>query len=431
MKVLFVNTFDQGGAAKACLRLYEELLLSSVDVNILLKARTKSLTNSVVCRVNKPKKLNWIQRISIKIYVILSELKVVRKREFPPSFEDKFRSWRHRDLEHYSFPYSDYDITETEAYKKADLIHFHWVADFLDWESFFKKNSKPVIWTMHDQNPFLGGEHYAERFFGIDGNGKPIKRVYSCLEINEEKRLSAIKLRCLTEVKNITIVAPSKWLLNSSLEQGLFVNFKHYLIRYSIPNEAFKYRNKSFSREVLGLSNDKKILLFISDSSATNSRKGFDYLERCINSLSVQFSNFLVCRVGNSTQGSNKNSIIHNLGRIDDERLMALAYSAADAFIIPSLEDNLPNTMLEALCCGTPVVGFPVGGISETIDNEVNGILCENISVNSLEASIKRILNDKVVFNNQKIACDSAKKYSSLNQSAEYLKLYDEILKQK
>src|SRR5690606_4080266 len=118
---------------------------------------------------------------------------------------------------------------------EADIINLHWTAGFLDWPSFFSKIKKPVVWTLHDQNAFLGGEHYRERFYGMDEKGVPIPRSYSRSETDEENRLAQIKRECLAGASNLTVVTPSKWMFDESRKSPLLKRFQHHHIPYGLP----------------------------------------------------------------------------------------------------------------------------------------------------------------------------------------------------
>lgn len=188
MKILIINTSDKGGAANSCIRLHQALLAQGVDVKLLFLTRTKELKRSSIFSVNvresflvraQKKVLKWVQSTNQSLDPLIT-----------------YRSIRSKGLEYCSFPFSDYDITLTEEYKEADIIHLHWVAGFLDWNSFFSKNSKPIVWTLHDENPYLGAEHYAERYLGINDFGFPIKREYSEFEVSKESELIQIKKKC-------------------------------------------------------------------------------------------------------------------------------------------------------------------------------------------------------------------------------------------
>jgi glycosyltransferase involved in cell wall biosynthesis len=159
-----------------------------------------------------------------------------------------------------------------------------------------------------------------------------------------------------------------------------------------------------------------------------NSRKGYIYLKRALAELNDDIrSSLALCAVGSKSELEENNKFIE-IGKIHDERLMAMAYMAADLFVIPSLEDNLPNTMLESLCCGTPVLGFQTGGIVDVIADGVNGFLCEEISVNALVKGLNRFLSGEVIFDRDAISKTASERFALDKQANAYIELYKEIL---
>lgn len=421
MKILLVNTFDKGGAANSCVRLHNELLINN-NSSLLLKNKTNHVPSSFTYYKNLPKTSRLI-KIKNKLKKIISNF------FFSEKEQNKKMVLKNRSsgLDYFSFPETNYDITKTNLYKSADIINLHWVADFLDWKTFFKKNTKPVVWTLHDENPYLGGEHYNEKYFGIDDGGLPIERVYSDFEKKEISRQLNYKKEILKNISNIHIVSPSLWLLNSSKNSELFSKYPHYYIPYGYPVDVFKPYNKSFCREVLGIPIDKRVILFVSDS-IKNSRKGFGYLKKAFEDISNEYKNDLfLCAVGSNLE-VNLNENIIELGRINDEKLMAMVYSASDLFVIPSLYDNLPNTMIESLLCGTPVIGFNIGGIPDVVIDQKTGYLCPEISVQSLKETIEKFLINPDIFDREKIAAISKSKYASNIQAKNYIELYQKIL---
>jgi glycosyltransferase involved in cell wall biosynthesis len=427
MRILFVNTSDQGGAAKACLRLCEALRSEQVIVSILLKTESTRIKNSCVAAKKTSLPLTFRERLREKSLRLGREFKLIAQAKKRVDPNTVFLNQRPSGLEYFSFPNSNYDITDSPLYQEADIIHLHWVADFLDWESFFSKNTKPVVWTLHDQNPFLGGQHYDERYLGLNYQGLACLRIKTEIEILKEVELLAVKIKALKGKEKIYIVAPSKWLYDSSLNSSLFGTYNHQLIPNGIPTRIFKPTNREYCRDVFGLPNDKKVVLFVADS-LENSRKGYIYLKRALAELSDEILNGLVlCAVGSKSELEENNKVIE-LGKIQDERLMAMTYAAVDLFVIPSLEDNLPNTMLESLCCGTPVLGFPTGGIVDAIEDGVNGLLCDEISVNALVKGLNRFLSGEVVFDREAISKIAKERFDLAKQANAYIGLYREIL---
>lgn len=416
MKVLIVNTFDRGGAANSCFRLHLGLLEENVESKALVLRKTKNYRYTFQFQTKNHK------------YFIDKIVSRIKKNNFFRSIlttrNELFLKNRAKELEMFSFPSSKYDITKTDLYKEADIINLHWVAGFLDYESFFKKNRKPVVWTLHDMNPFSGGEHYNESLFGINKEGKPLKREFNFNEKEVFKKNLVLKLRALTHVKEMTIVSPSKWLQDEARKSSLFKDKDIHLIPYGLNTDVFKTRNKKFARDFLGIPENKKVVLFIADS-IDNNRKGFKYLENALKKINN--SNILLCSVGAlKTKFNGLKNILH-LGSIQDEKIMSLVYSASDVFVIPSLMDNLPNTVLESLLCGTPVIGFPIGGIPDMVRHTYNGWIADGISVEALVNAISSFLDKGILYNKEDIRKDAVSKYDEKVQAKLYIELFNSI----
>jgi glycosyltransferase involved in cell wall biosynthesis len=414
MKILHINTFDQGGAAIAAVRLHKALLTNGIDSSILfLKKRDNSIPNS------------------IQFFEETSNHKSVLKRLFNLfwekvsfRFSKEYSNWQKllnkpTGFELFSFNPTDIDITKHPAYKNADIIHLHWTAGFLDY-SFFKKNNKPVVWTLHDMNPFTGGCHYSTGCEKYKNECKNCPQLQNTKDpnnafIDQKYKQSFIKRQ------QIVITAPSIWLRDCSQNSAIFKGLEHIHIPYSLSTSIFDTRDREFSRSVFNIPFDKKILLFVSDS-IENKRKGFDLL---INTLIfLNNPDIHICAIGDLNTIINYPPNITFLGRISDERLMTLAYSAADAFVLPTSEDNLPNVMLESLACGTPVIAFPVGGILDVIETGFNGILANNISSTGLADALVDFIENRYIFDRNKIRRETIANFSPSIQANKYLEVY-------
>lgn len=416
MKVLIISTTDIGGAANACLRLHEGLMTNGCHSDVLLSEKHRNIYRTHVLNQS----YTPFQKLQIIFLKLLKFLSIYKFR----SKENKFITSRSSNLEMFSYPDSNYDITKSDLYKEADLVNLHWVANFLDYKSFFKKNKKPVVWTLHDMNPFTGGEHYEEIFDGIKESGRPKKRRKTNIEIIESDKILAFKKNIFKNLNNITIVSPSKWLQNEASKSDGFKGKEVVHIPYGIDSNIFDLKDKFYSREVFKIPKNKKVILFVAES-INNSRKGFVFLEKAFEKLSS--NEIVLCAIGNSNVNIGNLDNVIKLGPIYDERLMALAYSAADLFVIPSLMDNLPNTVLESIMCGTPVVGFPVGGIPDMIENGVNGYLADEISVDSLTLTIKKFFELSDSFDRNKIRDLALEKYDLNIQAKGYIQLFNKI----
>ncbi len=421
MNILHINTLDIGGASNACLRLHKTLLLRRISSHLLIKHKTRTLpfSSTYVSEVPLLKKIN-----------ILIQIVLLKTGLFPLKWIDRKSSiiyQRNDGMEYYSFPTSDIDITDTEEYKRADIIHLHWVADFLDWESFFKKNKKPIVWTLHDENPYLGGEHYSGKNIGINSDGTLIKGDINEWMYAEDLKIFEFKKKCVKDVIGITVVCPSRWIMNLSENSQILGKFKHVNIPNGVLPEDYKVLDREFCRTVLGIPMSKTVLLFVSDS-VKRIIKGYSILKTAVGMLPHYISENTVFLVVGANSGLNSISNILELGRIHDDKMMSIIYNAADFFILPSLEDNFPNTMIESIMCGTPVLGFPVGGIPEAIKHEFNGLLCRSTSVESLLETLVLAINGQFEFDRLQIAKDAKIRFSSEVQADAYIKLYKNIL---
>jgi len=421
LKILQVNTRDLGGAANACIRLHLSLLDRDVHSSLLLRKKARNIQESFrfdsVSRLDKTK---------MKLRKVLHELKLGGdpSRSKEEVMQARFVKSLAKGSEYFSFPKTSLDITRTRLYQEADIIHLHWVADFLDYPSFFRKNKKPVVWTLHDMGPFQGGTHYEEKYLGMTETGMPKENLLSDDVREMMRRNLAIKRNALEGVQNVNVVAPSRWLTNLSAGSELFGRFPHTTIPYGLNTKTFAPRDKNFSREIFGLPKDKICLLFVADN-LNNYRKGFSYLKHALSQ--IENENVVLCAIGQRSAELPQERL-YFLDRIEDDRMMSLAYSAADAFIIPSVEDNFPNTVLEALLCGTPVIGFAVGGIAEMVVDEQNGLLSRQVNAESLKETIQKFLSGAIAFHRNEIREKALEKYDLSVQARAYLDLYKNVL---
>lgn len=425
MKVLLVNTFDQGGAANSCKRLHLGLLKRGIDSKVLLRSKQNQWPESFEFKsVKNP--LPNSEKVRNKLNRILKEFNLYKEKPLWSPQEQDFIKRRIKGLEMFSFPKSTIDITQSKLYKEADIINLHWVANFLDLESFFEKNTKPVVWTLHDMNPFSGGEHYEEKILGNDKGGLPLPRQLLQEDIEFMNRIEDFKKKIFEKENHLSFIAPSEWLAQQAVKSRTISRKKVYTIPNGVDIETFSPKDMKYSREVFNIPQDKMVVLFVADSLKTQ-RKGFTYLQMALEYLNNE--KVVLCALGKNQfyEGSKRKDIIF-LGDIKDELLMSIAYSAADVFVIPSTIDNLPNTVSESMLCGTPVVGFPVGGIPEMIMHGINGLLTEKVDASSLAKTLYEFIENKEKFDREVIRKIAVKKYYIEEQVQKYLDLFEEKL---
>ena len=402
MKILHINTYDQGGAAIAAIRLHKALLEQGIDSSMLFLNKTNYYLPAsfpyIEISKKRPKFLSrQINRLENKINPKETQLECNKLK-----LQNKIKGF-----EMFTFNTTDFDITNQSLLQDSDIIHLHYIAGFVDYKV-FKKLRKPVIWTLHDMNPFTGGCHYSSGCERFKSDCKDCPQLIGTINKNNSFEDQCYKKNFLSNISPI-ITAPSAWLNTCSSQSTLFQNFQSFLIPYSLDVSIFKPLDKKFCRQVLNLPDDKIILLFVSDF-IDNKRKGFDLLT---NSLTqTKLHNIHICAIGNSNKELEKHNALTLLGRVADERIMAMAYSAADVFVLPSREDNLPNVILESLACGTPVIAFQVGGMPDVLKTGFNGILVKELTSESLSKSLDDFLEGKYKFNGNEISENARQKFS-------------------
>lgn len=388
MNILHINTFNTGGAAKACLRIHVGLLDAGLNSRVLLRNKTN---NDIPEVFEIWDDLNYIQKAKKLAEQKLLDAQHKNKLErFPPL------------TELFSFPKSIWDITRYSLYEWADVIHLHWVAGLVDYMSFFPKCNKKIVWTIHDFEPFSGGFHYLN---GVDTS--PYQTLI-------EENLST-KAKGMAD-NNISIVSPSHYLKQQSACSELFGNYQHQVIPNPVSN-AFRYLDQQEARQQLGISAGQKMVLFVADN-LNYQRKGLNYLQEAIEHIDDKTTQFYVIGEGKIKEYET----LKKVGRVVSEEELNKWYAAADLFVIPSTDDNLPNTVSESVCSGTPVVGFNAGGISEMINVRVNGSLCRAFSSKSLANHIIQALEFE--FDRCEISDEALSKYGYNSIIEQYKKCY-------
>ena len=419
MTVLHVNTHVKGGAANACLGLHRSLIEEGVDSHLLtLYSGGQQIPQHTVFPRQEP---TWYQKIQGKLTKTSKAKKDQRLRDFFDAVNPT--------ADFFSFIDTPYDITRLAVYQQADIINLHWVGDFLDWPSFFRAdNAKKLVWTLHDLHPFTGGYHYAHHYRGYEHDDQGYPPAASTGFPNLAQEVLKRKKQLLKHlVSPLHIVSPSRWLRDVSTSSALFRSYPHHTIPYSIDSTVFKPMDQATCRQILGLPSEGTIALFVSQD-VSKPRKGFKMLLDSIQQLPNEKA-ITLCSVGGTrheTVASNQHHTF--LHEIKDARLMAVSYNAADAFIIPSIEDNLPNTMLESVMCGTPVVGFAVGGIKDVIQDGINGYLSKEISAHGLASAIEKFIDNKATFATKIIRKDAEARYAPPRQARTYIELYKTLL---
>lgn len=271
---------------------------------------------------------------------------------------------------------------------RPDVVHLHWIADsFIPLYS-LAKLTVPIIWTLHDTWALTGGCHILKgctRYQDGCGHCPQLASVIS-------KDLSAWEYslrKAAYKHHHMTIVVPSSHLERIAKSSPLLNRFPIVRIPNGIDTEQFRPIEQRLARQILQLPQDVPLLMFGAVHPGLDPNKGFDLLCNALRELPEALRANTHCAVfGGTINGDLFPLPSIELGQLHDDVSLALAYSAADIFICPSREENLPNTIMESLACGTPVAAFHTGGIPDMITDGENGILAPPYDAKALAEGI-------------------------------------------
>lgn len=260
----------------------------------------------------------------------------------------------------------------------ADVVHLHWASGAIEYDEIAQMlGDTPVVWTFHDMNPITGGCHYSE---GCEGyrdacHDCPLLSGGSDLAHRAWRR----KRDAYAQINTLDVITPSEWLAECTRTSSLLGDRRVHMIPNIFPSESFVPTNRMVARQQLGLPLNKKLFVFGADS-LNNQRKGGDILRESLHHLRAMHIDGApgTQDVEGIFFGASSLALdvpVHAMGYVNDPVRLALIYSAADVFAFPSREDNAPQTVIEALMSGTPVVGFGVGNLPETVVHEDTGYL--------------------------------------------------------
>ena len=375
MRVLIVNTSDRsGGAAVAANRLMMALNNNGVKVKMLV--RDKLSDSLTVVALPKSPLLHW--------HFLWERLVIYCRLHFS----------RHHLFE-IDLANTGSDITSLPEFKEADVIHLHWINQgMLSLNNIRKilRSDKPVVWTMHDIWPATALCHVTlgcRRFTSVCSHCRLLPGGGS----NNDLSTSVWhKKERMLDGESIYYVACSRWLESEAKASALLKGQKITSIPNPIDTHVYHRGDRQEARRHLGLPVDRQYILFASQR-VTNENKGMSYLiEACRLLHDVPKATVLILG-GHAEEVTPQLSLqAIPLGYVNDERRIVDIYQAADVFVLPSLSENLPNTIMEAMACGLPCVGFRVGGIPEEIDHKRNGYVAEYRNADDLARGIRWVL---------------------------------------
>jgi len=410
MKILIVNTNEnEGGAARAANRLYKSLLSENIDVCYFVDNKISD---------------------NYKILALTSKLDKIKK--ILRQQYDQLRVRLYKNRTGMIFSPNNTILTSKLIDKineiNPDIVHLHWVnGGMINIKDLIKIN-KPILWTMHDGWLFTGGCHlpYDCENFKIKCERCPV--LGSSKENDLSSRIFSLKKSIFPKLK-LNVVTPSNWLGNNCKKSMLLKDKNINVIPNPIDTDMYRPISKTISRELLGLPDDKQIVLFGASSATSDANKGFKQLREAIDKLNLE--NILLLVMGGSEPKESNvfQYPVKYLGQLNDDVSIKLAYNSANVSVVPSLSENLSSTIMESLACGTPVVGFDTGGNSDMVEHKFNGYLAKPFESEDLACGIEWILNtpnyDELCINARKKVM---REFDSKIVAQKYVELYKEVL---
>jgi glycosyltransferase involved in cell wall biosynthesis len=413
MKILHLSTFDTaGGAARSAYRLHQGLKGIGVSSQMLVQKKDSDDRTVIAPQTILEK---GIAKLGHSVEAI------------PLWF------YRQREKTTFSTQWFPDAILPRVAQLNPDVINLHWIRESHLQIETISRLRKPIIWTLHDMWSFTGGCHYDQNC------NRYVDSCGACPQLNSSKNWDLSrwiwqrKFRAWENTK-LTLVTPSSWLAKCASSSSLFKHRRVEVIPYGLDTQRYKPINPQTARELLNLPQDKQLVLFGAVNATSDRRKGFHLLQPALQSLcSSGWHDRIELIVYGSSQPSVQTDLgfkTRYLGRLSDDISLALVYAAADVFIAPSLQDNLPNTVMEAIACGTPCVAFKIGGMSDMIEHQKNGYLAQPFDVEDLAQGIAWMLENRE--RHQKLSRRAREKaeqeFTQEIQARRYTSLFTEIL---
>ncbi|WP_197454262.1 glycosyltransferase [Stieleria varia] len=440
MKIHLMTGLLQGGAASGARQLTHALRQQNVDAQLYFPAKLGDEADSsdpkalvadpnamVATRWSMPLPTRWAAAIRFRLHR-QSFKRAMRRR--PAGFEI-FSS--PQGAPRTPWPPANAKLTG------EDIIHLHWVTKLIDYESFFASipPAMPIVWTLHDMNPLTGGCHFSagcRRF--TEGCGQ-------CPQLAESDRGPQDWSRQYFEIKlgllkrlNLHVVAPSRWLIGQAAESPIFRQAKSFhRIPYGLSDEVHAAAtDRAAAREQLGIDPDAFVFCF-GAADLDNQRKGARFLIAALQKLSQQG---WPQSAGRKVQGlvfgggqfPDSNIPIRSLGYLQGTAARMQVYNASDVFIVPSTEDNLPLTAMEAMAGGTAMLGFDVSGIPDLVIDGQTGRLAKLADADDLAEKLAAMASDREATGSQgenakRIAADQ---YTAQREADAYRSLYAALL---
>lgn len=413
MKVLHLSTFDiEGGAARAAWRIHMGLRAGGTDSRMLVQTKTSG--DPSVEERDCP-----LARTLGKFRPAAEILPILAYRGRPPT--------------HWATEWFPTTINRQIESLNPDIIHLHWICRGFMSLADVGRLCRPVVWTFHDSWAFTGGCHVPGSCTLYQKQCGMCPQLASTVADDLSRWIWEQKTKRWQHTP-ITIVTPSHWLAECSRSSSLFGKRRTEVIPNGIDTSQYRPIPMNESRLALGLPQNRKLILVSAMNATLDVNKGFRHLKACLQHLAASGwrdkVELLVVGQAAPVTPVNADVPIRFLGVLKDEQSMRQVYSAADVTVLSSIQENLPNSIMESMACGTPVVAFNIGGIPELVDHHVSGYLATPFDAVDLAKGIQMVLLDDN--NRTRLSAMARQKVESTFDSSritrQYQSLYEEVL---
>jgi glycosyltransferase involved in cell wall biosynthesis len=415
MKALLLSTSDiEGGAARAAYRLHQGLSTTGVDSYMFVQKKVSDDRTVLSCQ-------NLLGKLSEKLK--LSEhLDRLPLKRYHGSLKSSF-----------SLQWTSEEVPAAISTLNPQIINVHWICKgFLRIETLatFKQ---PIVLTLHDMWAFTGGCHYSQECDRYTQSCGACPQLKSRHQHDLSRWVWSRKAKAWKDL-NLTVVTPSRWLAECASRSSLFQQTRVEVIPNGLDTQIYKPMDRCIARDRLNLPQDKFLVLFGAMYATSDARKGFHLLQPALQKLSTagwqDKLELIVFGAAKPSQPTDFGFKTHYLGSFQDDLSLALIYAAADVFVAPSVQDNLPNTVMEALACGTPSVAFKIGGMPDLIEHQYTGYLAQPYEADDLAAGIAWILDnpERHAALCQQSRQTTEQEFTVQQQAQAYKTLFEELL---
>jgi glycosyltransferase involved in cell wall biosynthesis len=377
MNVTLLSIADgKWGGARAAYRLHQGLQANQVNSQMLVQSKFSADPTVIGPR-------QQMGRLTTKLRSSLDGLPFLR--------------YPHRSAPDFSCQWLPDNLASQIARHKPDILNLHWAcAGYLQVET-LARLPYPMVWTLHDMWAFTGGCHYNQDCERYTLNCGACPQLGSADPQDLSHWVWQRKQQAWATL-NLTLVTPSQWLADCARRSGLFHNRRIEVIPNGIDLSQYQPHSKNQVRQQLNLPTEQKLILFGAMKAGQDERKGFHLLQPALKALSqsgwADQAALVIFGAKAPAHPPDFGFPTYYLGNLNSETALAQAYAAADVFVAPSRQDNLPNTVLEALACGTPSVAFAIGGMPDLIAHQHQGYLAQPFDTQDLAQGIAWVLTD-------------------------------------